>query len=357
LDSEGEVLVEFVYHEDFVESAGQGTVESELVWMRPGLPAGLNFGGAVVLQRNVRGDAAYAAQLEARGAGGLIVTNGRESQNLQANLVQSASRAELEVNIPVFEITESAFNALLEALGTNLRELMEFQSPTTPLEVQVRQTLTRLPITITQTANVLGLLPGSDPELADEVIVVGAHYDHIGQSPDGLYFPGANQNASGVAIMLEMAQVWQETGYRPARSVLFAAWGAEEKSGAGIAHYMADPIVPLTQTISAISLDSIASGSGHRLMFHGTREHDLPLIHRIDVGAAELGRRAWRQGSTGEGWHERFNEAGIPTTKFIWAEAESDFYSLTDTADAIDVERLATSGEVLTLTASWLARR
>ncbi|MCP4589458.1 MAG: hypothetical protein GY842_01810, partial [bacterium] len=74
LDSEGEVLIEFVYHDDFVESVGQGVVENELVWMRTGIPAGLNFGGAIILQRNVRGDANYAAQLEAHGAGGLIVT-------------------------------------------------------------------------------------------------------------------------------------------------------------------------------------------------------------------------------------------------------------------------------------------
>jgi hypothetical protein len=357
LDSEGEVLIEFVYHEDFVENAGQGIVENELVWMRAGIPSGLNFGGAIVLQRNVRGDAAYAAQLEAHGAGGLIVTNGRESRDLQANLIQSASRAELEVNIPVFEITEEAFNALLEALGTDLRELLDFQSPTLPLEAQVRQTLTRLPLTITQTSNVLGLLPGSDPELADEVIVIGAHYDHIGQSPDGLYFPGANQNASGVAVMLEMARVWQEAGYHPARSVLFVAWGAHEKGGAGIAHYMTDPVIPLTQTIGVISLDSVASGDGHRLLFHGTREHDLPLIHRVEAGAAELERRAWRQGSTGDGWHEMFNAAGIPTTKLIWAEAENDFYALDDVVDAIDSERLSTSGEILTLTVAWLARR
>jgi len=62
----------------------------------------------------------------------------------------------------------------------------------------------RTPLTTTLTANVLGLWPGSDPVLSDEVIIIGAHYDHIGRTPDRLYFPGANQNGSGVADMLEI---------------------------------------------------------------------------------------------------------------------------------------------------------
>ncbi len=357
LDSSGEALDEFTYYEDFLEITGEGSIEDELVWVRSGALQGLHFGGAVVLQRNVRGDASYAAQLQAHGAGGLIVANGHDSQYLQTESVQSASAADLQDTIPVFEVTEFAFNTLLEVMGTDERELMGFQSPALPLDFRVRQTIARLPFTMTQTSNVLGLLPGSDPDLADEVIVVGAHYDHIGQSPAGFYFPGANQNASGVAAMLEMVRVWQEVGYRPSRSVLFAAWGAEEKGGAGIAHYMTDPAIPLSRVIGVISLDSIAGGDGARLMFYGTKEHDLPLIHRIEAGTAELEGRAWRQGSTGEGWHEPFNQAGIPTTKLIWADAEDDFYSLEDTADAIDLERLANSGEILTLAVSWLAGR
>jgi len=357
MDETGNALHEFVYNEDFVESAGEGLAEGKLVWVRSDALSGLYFGGAVVLQRDVPGDAAYAAQLQAHGAGGLIVINGRNSNDLQTELVRSTAEPEVEIAIPVFEVTEDAFNALLEKVGTNFQKLREFQSPALPLNSRVRQTLARFPLTVTQTANVLGLLPGSDPDLADEVLLVGAYYDHIGQSPDGLYFPGASQNASGVAAMLELARTWQATGYRPARSVLFAAWGAQEKNGAGITHYLADPAIPLTQTVGVIALDSIAAQDGARLLFHGTKEHDMPLIHRIEAGAAALNRRAWRQGSAGEGWHIAFNHSGIPTTKLIWDNAEEDFYSLADTADSIDIDRLANSGEILTLAASWLAGR
>ena len=357
LDGEGTVRHEFAYHEDFVDRAGAGTVEGELVWVRADANLeGMRFGGAVVLEQNVRSPIARAVQLQDHGAGGLIIATNEEADDIQAEHVRPDLEKALELTIPVFKITGVAFESLLERLGITPRDLVS-SPPALPLGAQVRQTLTRLPVTTTLTSNVLGLLPGSDPDLAlaNEVILIGAHYDHIGQSPDGLTFPGANQNGSGVGALLEMARAWQAAGYRPARSVLFAAWGAEELDSAGVAHYLADPAIPLTRTVGVIALDSIAGGKGYKLLFYGTREHEQALIQRIEAGAAALERRAWRRGSTGEGWHEMFNQAGIPTLKLIWDDAESDFYSPTDTADAIDLDRLATSGEILTLTAAWLA--
>ena len=350
LDTDGALLHEFTYRQDFLEIAGQGNARGELVWVRPNNLEGMRFGGAVVLEQDMSME--RAQQLEEHGAGGVVIVTDKEPDDLQASYVRPVSAPEL--SIPVFEITGAAFETLLGELGLERGELVS-SPPALPLGVLARQTLARSPVTTTLTANVLGILPGSDPEYSDEVIIVGAHYDHIGQLPDGFYFPGANQNGSGVAAMLEMARVWQSAGYRPARSLLFAAWGAEEMDGAGVARYLADPAVPLTQTVGVVALDTIAGGGGAKLMFHGTREHDLALIQRFEAGYAELDRRAWRQGSTGEGWHAPFNAAGIPTSKLIWDEAEEDFYLPTDTADRIDPDWLASSGEILTLVVSWLA--
>jgi hypothetical protein len=157
--------------------------------------------------------------------------------------------------------------------------------------------------------------------------------------------------------MLELARVWHATGYRPARSVLFAAWGAEERGNAGVAWYLQDPTIPLTRTVGVVSLDSIADGEGYRLWFRGDRDTDLPLIDRFEVSASQLNGEAWRRGSTDEGWHALFSREGIPTVKLTWAESEELAYRLTDTVDALDPERLANSGEILTLGVSWLADR
>ncbi len=361
LDSQGIALHQFAYRKEFVENAGQGTVQGELVWAREEGLADVYFGGAVVLQRDVRNPIARAKQLQEHGAGGLIIATDKEAPDLQGHHVRHTEESrksddETGIHIPVFEITQPALEILLDRLGMTPPDLATTPS-VLPLGAEVQQTLVRLPVTTTLTANVVALLPGSDPDLVDEVLLVGAHYDHIGQSPDGVYFPGANRNGSGVSAMLEMARAWQTAGYRPARSVLFAAWGAEELGSGGVTHYLAQPAVPLTRTVGVIALDSIAGGKGHKLLFYGTQEHDLPLIQRAEASAGHLGRRAWRRGSTGEGWQVSFSQAGIPTLKLIWDEAQSAPYQLTDTADAIDPERVATSGEILTLTAAWLASR
>jgi hypothetical protein len=118
---------------------------------------------------------------------------------------------------------------------------------------------------------------------------------------------------------------------------------------------MNHPSIPLTQTVGVIALDSVGNGQGQRLVYNGIHGSDLPLLHRIEAGTAGLSRRAQRRVSTGEGWHTRFSSVGIPTVKLIWDEAERDYYLPTDTPDSIDPEQLAFSGEVLTLSVSWLA--
>lgn len=361
LDEGGRALASFTYRSDFLESGGQGVAEGGLVWLRGGRGQGLpfttrvedlRFGGNIVVERGVEDPVARAAQLQALGASGLIVVTDKEPDDLQATHVRFDPTS--EVDIPVFELTEPAFERLLEQVGLTPRDLVA-TPPALPLGLEARLELVRTPVTTTHTANVLGYLEGSDPLLADEVIVVGAHYDHIGQAPDGLLFPGANHNASGVAAMLEVARVWQEAGVRPARSVLFAAWGAEEMGGAGVAHYLDDPALPLTRTVGVIALDGLGGGTGYKLLFYGTREHDLALIQPMEAGAAQLDVRTWRRGSAGEGWHEDFRTLGIPTTKLIWDEAERGFYLPGDDAQGIEIDRFADNGQILTLLLSWLA--
>lgn len=133
-----------------------------------------------------------------------------------------------------------------------------------------------------ETANVLGFLPGSDPELRDEVIILGAHYDHVGDDPGGLAYSGANDNASGVAVLLEIARQWQEAGYQPARSILFAAWGAQEAGQIGAGSYLAQPVLPITNTVGVVVLDAVGGGSGHRLMAQGMWEREGLLLFGME---------------------------------------------------------------------------
>ncbi len=109
-------------------------------------------------------------------------------------------------------------------------------------------------------ANVVGILEGSDPVLKDEVIVVGGHLDHVGWL--GELFPGALDNASGVADILGAAKALAASPVRPARSILFLFIGGEESGLLGSTHYTLHPIFPKEKTVVFFNLDMVGHGTG-----------------------------------------------------------------------------------------------
>ncbi len=106
--------------------------------------------------------------------------------------------------------------------------------------------------------NVLGFLEGSDPTLKNEVIIVGAHLDHIGMNP--VLMPGANDNASGDAVLLGAAEAMAKSSSRLKRSVLFILFGAEEQGVKGSEFYLAHPFIPNANVKAFINLESIGRG-------------------------------------------------------------------------------------------------
>lgn len=125
--------------------------------------------------------------------------------------------------------------------------------------------------------NILGLLPGSDPQLKDEIIVVGAHYDHVGYGtaqnsfgPTGYIHNGADDNASGTAALLELAEAITLLT-PPRRSVLFALWDAEEKGLLGSQHWVSHPTLPLANVRMKINMDMVGRLRDNRLEIFGSR--------------------------------------------------------------------------------------
>jgi len=128
-----------------------------------------------------------------------------------------------------------------------------------PLTMKIRATLHQRVRPI-RTWNVLGALPGSDPRLRDEAVVVMAHYDHLGIGPaengDAIY-NGAADNASGVAALLETARLFTLLPRAPRRTLLFMAVGAEEGGLRGSEYYVRHPVVPLERTVAALNMDGL----------------------------------------------------------------------------------------------------
>jgi hypothetical protein len=176
---------------------------------------------------------------------------------------QALARSELR--IPRFSVSESVAAALLGTLGTLAELQAHIDKALSPSSQVLERVRVRLRAANQETApqpswNVAGLWPGSDPKLRDETILVTSHYDHLGVQ-NGKLYPGANDNASGVAAMLEVARL---VAARPlARSVLFVSFGSEEQLMLGSYHYVAHPLRLLDKTIALLNLDMIGRNEEH----------------------------------------------------------------------------------------------
>ena len=118
--------------------------------------------------------------------------------------------------------------------------------------------------------NIVGVLPGGDPVLAKEAVVIGAHYDHVGLggrlsvTPDraGEIHNGADDNASGTAAIIEMARAAVADRSRFPRTLIFVAFAGEERGLLGSAHYVSSPVVPVENTIAMLNLDMVGRANG-----------------------------------------------------------------------------------------------
>ena len=125
--------------------------------------------------------------------------------------------------------------------------------------------------------NVAAMFPGSGSTAAQEVVILGAHYDHLGFGGDGSLAPddqavhnGADDNASGTAALMAVAQAIAESGEKPSRSVLFLAFTGEEKGLWGSGQYVKDPLMPLQSTVAMINMDMVGRLRENTLTVYGT---------------------------------------------------------------------------------------
>src|SRR5207244_11788025 len=104
---------------------------------------------------------------------------------------------------------------------------------------------------------------GDDPTLAAEAVVIGAHYDPLGRA-DGVVYPGADDNASGTAVVLGLARAFAAAG-GSSRTLVFALFGAEELGLIGSRHYVNRPAVPLDRTVAMVNFDMVGRLQGRSL--------------------------------------------------------------------------------------------
>jgi hypothetical protein len=182
--------------------------------------------------------------------------------------------------------------------------------------------------------NVVGMIPGTGPD----TIVIGAHRDHFGR-PAGLWFPGADDNASGTAIVLEVARALGKIGLRPQRTILFLSFSGQERDLLGSRLYTSRPVIPLGSTKAMVNIDHVGAGDGVLIL----RVSELKKSVLKEAGwVVGLARKLDYYGFSPGGDDGPFKEAGIPTVSIASGGVHPHMSQPTDTADTINPEILRT---------------
>ncbi len=193
--------------------------------------------------------------------------------------------------------------------------------------------------------NIASIIRGYAPN-NDETVLIGAHRDHFGQQA-GLLFAGADDNASGTAVLLEVARVMASSTVAPKRSVLFLSFSGEEQGLLGSKLYVSQPIVPLPKTVAMINVDHAGIGNGRLTVgVTGLEKEKAESIGRLAGLADKLDLFGFFPG----GDHVPFKEAGVPTVTVVSGGIHPHFHQPTDTVDTINPEILhSTARYVLAL--------
>lgn len=357
LDKDGELLLSMTYRQDFLlvqRDACKGITFAPLVWGGNQAYPDLNLEGKIILRTTSSDLVGEINSAISHGAAGLLLTNKKQKPEELYAKQPIAPQDSLGASIPIFEITQPGYSRLLEALGYDRQSIIQqptFQS----FEGSVRFECSPYLFETVQTNNVLGLLPGSDPYLSQEIVILSAHYDHVGDDPDGLRYSGANDDASGVAVLLELAHFFQEQGYRPKRSILFVAWGAQEPGQLGSNYYISNPLFPLQNTIAMIQLDGIGGGDGFNLGIQGSAKTDNEILFYLAAAEQAFGEKFVYTPPFNQSDDTPFRQMGIPSVLISWRLA-NDGNLPDELGNAVHPERLGTAGRVILLLLRALAR-
>jgi hypothetical protein len=246
--------VDFSYLIDGHGGSGRAAALVTFLAFQPGQPvpelAGLNVRGRIVML--VAGNAPddVTTELLRRGAQGILwVTADSETIKSQVQLADPAANYLRNPTLPIFRVSTAVADAILAPENTSARQLILATDTASQfgegwfahdLATQVSMHLRLEAPNEVEIPHVMGFLPGYDDKLADQLVIIFAAYDGLGQEPDGTIVPAANDSVSSVGALLEMARLWEAENLDPRRSVLFIAWGSGQLDESRAAVFMAD---------------------------------------------------------------------------------------------------------------------
>jgi hypothetical protein len=308
---------------------------------------------------------------------------------IRYSLAQSQGKMPWET-IPTVRISRQMADQILDLNRQTLESLKrQIEKTMKPASMALKGTTftvkSKLNTKLVQSMNVLGYLEGSDPGLKDEVIVIGAHLDHLGKRGDYI-FNGADDNGSGSVSVLEVAQAFAVNPQKPKRTVVFALWTGEEKGLLGSRYYVSNSPFPREKTITYINLDMVSRlwdkrrlkmmgrFMGIKLKDEELKNIDLETLITIAypeqspdlfnafkdnneyVGLSIIVRKSSGMASGGGSDHMSFGFNKIPWVAFFGAITQ-DYHQTSDTFDRTSMKLMQKAAQLTYLAAAALANK
>jgi hypothetical protein len=262
-------------------------------------------------------------------------------------------------NFVYVHVGDTVVKDIFTATGVNYTENLEKINKTlkpssfnTGKSVTIKMTTRHFPDGLG--SNVIGLLKGSDPELSKEVIIIGAHLDHLGKCYETM--PGANDNASAVAVMIGVAKALAGNNIQLKRSVMFIAFGSEEQALLGSKKYVGDPLFPLDKSV-LLNMDGVGAGSSintsagnnYPVLWSFVKDQNSAYIHASLSSDyfANLGRPRVDAAI--------FMRAGVPSLSFSTYGSPTPYHLPADNLEIINPEIMEEVCRLLFLTTVKMA--
>jgi len=327
---------------------------------------------ALVMARDARGVDGDAFQLIAAlrsaGAVSVMVTNGTDDARWRTNVDRSMAGAASKgwgsagrsaaTFAPLLQIRTGALEQLIEGSGVDLSTLAARS------ESDVRVDETEVLVTVIQRTreveasapNVIGVLEGSDPGLRQEYVVFSGHMDHVGVgTPDedgDSIFNGADDDASGTAAVMEVAEAMASLPTAPRRSMVFLVVSGEEKGLWGSEWYAEHPTLPLDATVANLNADMVGRNWTDTIVAIGKEHSDLgQTLERVNSEHPEL-----RMTAIDDLWpeerfyfrsdHFNFARKGVPVL-FFFNGTHEDYHGRNDEPERIDAEKASRIAKLL----------
>lgn len=306
---------------------------------------------------------AFQAAMGGGAAGIALALDQTQTADSIADWAAGLSGSGLAVPVPVVGLSQDATRELVESGGQDLGALM---SATASVALDDVTVTAAAPISVSQVTppNVIAMRRGSDPTLRDEYLVYSAHFDHVGVgTPDAngdSIYNGADDDASGTAVMLAAARAFGRLEQAPARSVIFLAVSGEEKGLKGSEYFAQAPTVPLEGIIMNINLDMVGRNHPDTVVAIGREFTNLgDLSDQVVAENPEIGLQIIldpepEEQSFFRSDHLHFVKKDIPAIFFSTGDHDQ-YHKPSDHADLIDGDKAARIAKLVFLLGEKIA--